>query len=82
MKNLLISEEQFNNNDFAIVEMTDDFGSFETNVAFKPMEQLDIVEGDKYDDCISYYFENWTDWCDIIENGLDEMVITKVIKMW
>ena len=82
MKNLLISEEQFNNNDFATVEITDDFGSFQTIVAFKPMEQLGIVEGDKDDDYIAYYFENWKDWCEFNENGLDEMVITKVIKMW
>ena len=51
-------------------------------VALKPMEELGITENDNDDEKIAFYFNNWDDWCDIIENGIDDMVIKDVKKVW
>ena len=82
MKNYFISKEQFESNNFANVVFHYEDCDFETIVALKPMEELGITENDNDDEKIAFYFNNWDDWCDIIENGIDDMVIKDVKKVW
>ena len=82
MKNYFISKEDFESNNFANVVFHYEDCDFETMVALKPMEQLGITENDDDDEKIAFYFNNWDDWCDIIENGIDDMVIKEVKKIW
>lgn len=82
MKNYFISKEDFESNNFANVVFHYEDCDFETIVALKPMEELGITENDDDDEKIAFYFNNWDDWCDIIENGIDDMVIKDVKKVW
>ena len=82
MKNYFISKEDFESNNYAIVACHYEDCDFETMVALKPMEELGITENDNDDEKIAFYFNNWDDWCDIIENGIDDMVIKDVKKVW
>lgn len=82
MKNYFISKEDFESNNYAIVVFHYEDCDFETMVALKPMEELGITENDNDDEKIAFYFNNWDDWCDIIENGIDDMVIKDVKKVW
>ena len=82
MKNYFISKEDFESNNYAIVVFHYEDCDFETMVALKPMEQLGINENDEDDEKIAFYFNDWDDWCDIIDNGIDDMVIKDVKKVW
>ena len=82
MKNYFISKEQFESNNFANVVFHYEDCDFETIVALKPMEELGITENDNDDEKIGFYFIDWDDWCDIIDNGIDDMVIKDVKKVW
>ena len=82
MKNYFISKEDFESNNYAIVVFHYEDCDFETMVALKPMEELCINENDDDDEKIAFYFNDWDDWCDIIENGIDDMVIKDVKKVW
>ena len=82
MKNYFISKEDFESNNYAIVVFHYEDCDFETMVALKPMEELGINENDDDDEKIAFYFNDWDDWCDIIENGIDDMVIKDVKKVW
>ena len=81
MKNYFISKEDFESNNYAIVVFHYEDCDFETMVALKPMEQLGIHENDEDDEKIAFYFNDWDDWCDIIDNGIDDMVIKEVKKV-
>ena len=81
MKNYFISKEDFESNNYAIVVFHYEDCDFETMVALKPMEQLGINENDEDDEKIAFYFNDWDDWCDIIDNGIDDMVIKEVKKV-
>ena len=82
MKNYFISKEQFESNNFANVVFHYEDCDFETIVALKPMEELGITENDNDDGKIGFYFIDWDDWCYIIDNGIDDMVIKDVKKVW
>ena len=82
MKNYFISKEQFESNNFANVVFHYEDCDFETIVALKPMEELGITENDNDDEKIGFYFIDWDDWCYIIDNGIDDMVIKEVKKVW
>lgn len=79
----LITQNQFENNNFANVVISDGLDNdFETIVALKPMDKLGITEDDENDERIAFYFEDWKDWCDVIKNGIDDMSIKNVMSLF